>query len=537
MGNVNTKITGDAQDLIREQKKVAEGAAEVTSEYRDLLRESQRLGSVATRAWKETRTDLEKYEAKIRDLNAAHKKGKLDSETHARAIALAKKEFEESQQSASGLLSILGQFGKAAAGIGIATSATAMFRAEFERVNEIAKEAAERMKSGFGMRGTLAQVISGNTKEERQQDFEFLKSESNLFRSEGGAQSQELADSLVFALRSTGFIDQAATFRGLGRTGLVPAAEQEPVINALDSLRDALGEAEVGTASAMLSKFLTTSSVTQVPISRLAPIAQAAPSARALGIGDEELLGALGAISDSSGGPEEARTMLKALFTAFEKEGISGPFQPGQALTQRMDIVRNAIAGGAQIRDVLGGSEEAVMGFRMLENNQQAFRELVPKLTAANDGQALRDAMEVLEKDPDQMAVAATVAAKGLTETTSPMMQAGREEMLRQSLIQTMDQYEAVRGAWGLQRWASNQAVGWMSYFGGADAIMPNENALNIQRRELEAAGNQDAIKLLDQIMKLQTEVLELEKEKKAARERVESKQSQPKPAVPAPET
>lgn len=531
MGNVNTKITGDAQDLIREQKKVAEGAAEVTSEYRELVKESSRLGSVASRAWNETRTPLELYERRVKDLNSALAKGKIDTDTHARAMEVARQRYQEATRSSGMFMQSLSGLAAATAGMVSLNTAISMVSASLDDVHQKAVKAADATRESFGSRGMLAQVMApGETLDQ-------LRGEAELFQLFGGAGgNRALAQQSVFALKSTGFMGDAQTFRDVGRVGLVPIQDMEPVINALDSLRDAMGQAEVGDAAQMLSKFLVTSTATQVPIPRLAPIAQAAPNARALGLTDEELLASLGAISDSAGGPEEARTLLKNLFNAIEKQGLQGPVMPGQAMQQRMDMIRNALSRGASLTDVLGGSQEAVLAFRLLEQNQQAFSDLLPQLHAANQRGPLRNAISTLEQNPEQMAVAEQLRLEGQRDVMEH--DRGTREILRQNMVERIDQLMTQFDEPAMLRWMQTRALDLVSKNFApnvAEAWFSNQELDAFRERALQE-NNDKAIEILDQINKGQQQLLQFEIRKQNREDEAARLKQKPKPTVPAPE-
>lgn len=533
MGNVNTKITGDAQDLIREQKRVAEGAAEVTEEYRELLRESQQMGRVASQAWRDTRTNLEKYESRVKELNAALAKGKIDTDTHSRAMQLARQRYDEAEGSAEGFLTTLRSFAGVAASIGVGTSAVALFRAEFERVNQIAQEAGERLKSGRVARGNLAQVVEGDTLQEMQRDYAMLKQQSNLFRSEGGAESAEQADDIVFALRSTGFLQDSATYRTLGRTGLVGAGQMSEFLRAMDSIRDNFGQAEVGDSRQLISKLLAGSAITQVSAAEMGTAAaKTSGEFRLLGFTDEEAIAAVATTADQYTSPDTAADRMRALTNKLAAKGMSA-----NTMEEMVGILTAYEKMHGSIRDIVGEDESANSAFQKMKQNIESgiYTQTLDKIIAENSGRQFDMKTQLLTLDDDQRPLAVAQGATGEVDISREAM--GREEVLRQAIIDTQEAYDATAQKSGFERWFNNMINQTLTPALGADAALLDETYIAQERRDQVARGNSQAVALLDKMIALQEEIVMLQREANKKQDDSAKQQAKPKPAVPAPET
>ena len=530
MGNISTTIRGDAQQLIREQDKVAKGAAEVTNEYRELVREGDRLSRSGRRAWDQTRTPLEKYNQRISELNTLLDKGKIDADTHARAIDKARSELDRAKDSAGGFGQSLKSIGTAIGGVSLVSTVISEATKELERLHEAAVEAGEVLKDSFATRGSLAQVATSPA------DYAFLNRQADLFRSEGGAGTQDLANSITFALRSTGLLEDADTFRALGRTGLVAADDQASFINAIDSIRDALGAQEAGTSRELISKLLVASTATQKGAADIGrAVARAGASGRALGYSDEDVITAVSVLTDPYGSADTAADRLKSLQEQLDKMGIAA-----DSLGGALDTIGQRVTAGETIREVIGDRGEAIDAYRLLQSNRQQFQDLLRQVDQGNTGAALDAKLGLLEGDPVQAALSSQLVNEGRIELFDRTK--GAIENARTNFLKTADALNDAAGRNPILRWSDWQVSGGISRLLGAGSLLSSpvtdEGYLSIRRADLEAAGNTRALELLEGLKNAQDELRRVMEEHLTVTKQMQSSTQQrdaPRPQVPQP--
>ncbi len=245
------------------------------------------------------------------------------------SIAQAKKS-KSSQKEHNDSLSIgIGQIAKMAAGYLSVEKAVGLVTDALKAQAEIRKEAAEKLKaSELGM-GALSQLSLGDPAKEKA-----LRDQAKELFKRGGAPDMNAAAGTIFELESANLNTEenrklaADMFPTLG-------ADMKQVFAAASSLTAAMGEKEVGSFKELLSKGFQAaafdpSSMPEV----LAGAAKAAAPAKVLGWTDEQLLGALGTMSQIAGGPEKGATTISSLGTALSKEagfqGLSTPEAMGK---------------------------------------------------------------------------------------------------------------------------------------------------------------------------------------------------------------
>lgn len=526
MSSIKTTMTADAQDLLQKQQKVAEGAAFISNEYRKLTREAQSVESAAKRAFEQSRTPLERYNDKVRELDELLRKGKISHDTHARSIDQAKQKYEQATQAGSAWGDVLEKLvGYGAGFFSVATAINAVTQS-IRAATEEAERAAQVVQEGFATRGELVQLVEGRTQEEMREDLNRLRAEAARFRTEGGVPSEALANQVIFALRSTGFMPDADLFRQIGRTGLVSSEKLPQLINSMDSLRDAMGQAEVGTVEQMLNKALIAGQVSQTDIQQnLTAAAMAGSGARALGISDEETLAAIAVLTDPLGSAEQAATRMRSLFKSLEKAGIKGP------LAASLESLK-----GANIPDVLGGDQEAIQAFRLLDANRKVFDQLSQDMVAGQTGNALRDRLAVAMTDAQQRAGIAVQTATGAIAVGREGI--GTRELLRQSVLDLEDELDREIGRGNML----GRSLG--RFMRGAPVIgsLRSESEImfsEAKQQEIRDLGNQRANALLEQILDAQRQLLEAtraENKKTEDNRKANSARQTPRPNVPRPE-
>lgn len=311
------------------------------------------------------RTPLERYADQMLRLNQALKAGKIDQETFNRAVAKSKQEFQqagsEGKQAFGGnALSNLATFATRLGGIATAVMAVkgafSEARAEAEALGQMQSEQAPTL-------GMLAQVA------DTPEDLKRLQDEAKKTFAEGGAKTLGEAAALQFSLESGGVGNLRGDFSRMQASGLVPNASL--MAESAIKMTAGMGAAETGDFRSVISKAFGAGKLGLGSAEELLSAA-AGTSAQAsrLGLKDEELLAAISTAS-AVVGSQEAGTQIEALLKGIEVEGIGGGFlQAGKSLQEQVAAIAELEKQGVDIREMLGGRQEAVKGFGILSSAQ-----------------------------------------------------------------------------------------------------------------------------------------------------------------------
>lgn len=118
---VTTKFTGDEKDLLRAQDKIAQGAARVTNEYRAGVRAATEMETAAKRVWRETATDQERYQTRMKEINTLFHAGKISADQFHRASEQAYAKLSNATSSGvTGMGRLVGAVGGVTAAIALA---------------------------------------------------------------------------------------------------------------------------------------------------------------------------------------------------------------------------------------------------------------------------------------------------------------------------------------------------------------------------------------------------------------------------------
>lgn len=375
-GNVHTTFTSDDTAVAKSQDKLIKQADQAIEKYKKLAAEAKtsgkELSKSATDAAKEmdrfakatkdvNRTPLEKYADTMRRLDQALQRGKIDQETFNRAVARAKTEFDQAGAAgnrafgpgaASGLSNYLARLGSIAA-------AAAAVKRVLDDVRQEAEGLGEKQGLEAPSLGMLAQVA------DTPEDLARLEAEAKKTFAEGGARTIPEAAKLQFALESGNVGAMRAEFSRLQASGLVPDAAM--MAEAAIKLTAGMGEQETGDFRTVVSKVFGGAKLGLGSAEELLQsTASVSAQASRLGLTDEEVMAAVSTVSAVEG-PAEAATQIQALLKGIEVEGIGGGFlTPGKTLREQVAALKQLEAGGVDIREMLGGRQEAVKGYGQL---------------------------------------------------------------------------------------------------------------------------------------------------------------------------
>lgn len=530
MSTIKTTMTADAQQLLAAQKQVAQGAANVTNEYRTITQESARLSSAATRAFNETRTPLEKYNAKLNDLGTLLRKGKLDQETYNRAVEQAGDRYRAATDKGSKFTGVLTAIAGTVGGVLSVAAAANMLKEAFAAVNEEATKAAESVKSGFSSRAELAQVLDSMGAADEQ---------IGAFMTRGGAGANRgLAAQSVFEMQSAGLVGDIETFLQVGRTGLVAADAMPDVIGAIKSLQVAFGEQEAGKSKAILSKALAAGAVAKGSMQDVVTATSSAGAdAASLGLSDEETMAAIAVLSVPLGSVDVGGRHAAALFRELKKGGFKGN------LNQALDMMQTRMASGETVMQILGSENaEASKAANLLLTNRQPLAGLTAGVQAGNTGEALAAKLAMLEADPRARAQAIAAAGEGVVDVARTDL--GTRETLRSSLVTQHGELTRLQGVDPFSRWImSSMEDGWFSKLTSTTRSsdftgqLVDQKYIQDELTKAIAAGNNDLVNVLKNIDETQKQLREMIQAERNAQTRNQRDRSPaPRPTVPAPE-
>ena len=396
-GNVNIGFSADETNLVKAQAKLIKQQEEMIQKYKKMGDEAKKANKDAEKhtaaAAKElerfaattkliNRTPLEKYADEMRRLNQALKAGKIDQETFNRAAASAKTAFQQAGEAGkkafgppalSNLMAYVTGLVSVAGTLGLVTRAFREHYAELDRLGEKQAEEAPAY-------GSLAQL--GDTP---QQTAQLVKEAQRTFL-EGGARTIPEAVEMQKMLESGNIGQWRAEMSRMQASGLANAR-----VMAEGAIRIAagMGVAEVGSFGEIMSKAFGGAKLGLGEAHELLiSTANVSQQAGRLGLSDEETLAAISTAS-AVAGPSEAATQMQALMKGIEVEGIGGGFlERGKTLREYVDRLQELEAGGADIREMLGGRQEAIMGYGVLSSAEGRSS---MDTNLANIGQAVRE--------------------------------------------------------------------------------------------------------------------------------------------------
>lgn len=400
-GTSDVKFTADESDLSKKQDKLIKQQQEMIDKLKKVGKEgkesTKEMDRFAAATSKINRTPLEKYADEMRKLDQALKAGKIDQETFNRAVARSKSEFKQAGDAARNA------FGPAAtsnlasyvAGLGSIAAAAAGVKKVLDAVRQESETLGTKQFTEAPSLGMLAQVA------DTPEDLRRLEGEAKKTFAEGGARTIPEAAKLQFALESGGVGALRADFSRLQASGLVPDASM--MAESAIKLRAGMGEKETGDFRNVVSKAFGGAKLGLGSAEELLQAtASVSTQASRLGLTDEEVMAGISTMS-AVVGPAEAATQMEALLKGIEVEGIGGQFlQPGKTLRQQVQRIKELEAGGQDIREMLGGRQEAVKGFGLLssERGQQSTEANLANIAAAERDDWFGQKVQMAESMP-----------------------------------------------------------------------------------------------------------------------------------------
>ena len=198
--------------------------------------------------------------------------------------------------------------------VGVST-AVATIKKAFAEAAAARQAFATGVEGAAAGRGRLLQLASSP------EDAKRILDASAATYGEGRVADRASAQSLTFELASAGALGERRFFSRL-------AAIEDPAATAQASarIRNAMGAAETGNLQSLAAKGVAAAApLPGVSASQLLT-AMTVPAGVAgqMGLADEDLMAAVGALSGKMAGPDEAATALNRMLVSFQKRGVEG---------------------------------------------------------------------------------------------------------------------------------------------------------------------------------------------------------------------
>lgn len=497
-------IDGDARTLLQEMEKISKANVKLQREYKEQADETKRLSRVAEQAMRAIITPTEKYNAKLKDLQAALKSGKLDQEQYNRAVGRVEGEYRKAQLGAENAFSprILANIGQFATGIFGISAATSGFVDALREARDAGREIAQQIDQSAASSGLLQQVAQGGTFAAKQADFVQLTEQARGLRAAGAATSLDEANRIRFAVRSASLDQDLPTFEKLGAAKL--ADDIPGLINALSAVTTGFKE-QAGNTEQQISQLLAASGVSPANISEIAAAAvTVATSGKPLGLTFQESLAATANVSALTGRPDLAKTETQAFFNAVDKQGITA-----ESLTGLIGSLNKRVESGEDIRDVLGADINALKGFRDLTTlyRSGALQENLANIERARSGEAFREAVRLNQSDPGLFTKITQEREEGALEVQNYLE--GAREQQRDAVNKRIERLNRELGVDFLQRYIGGRARAGLEFFGVEPGGLGTATIFEAQAR---AGGRSDLLPMIDELRKMHGYLLQIDR-------------------------
>lgn len=518
------KIEGDADGAIAAANKTKEAVAAVKEQLKAAAKEAERYERAAKKIFEDNLTPLEKYNRKMADLQHMLDKGMI-SEKNFNAEAVKLKDTLDKTQikpnaitvPQSAITSVI-QFATAALTL---QSAWNHVTSAIEDAAEEARKAGQVQEGAKFSRGSLIQVA------ENQEDLARLEQTSLEMYGAGATSTLSDAFKAVFALRSAGLDSDAETFKKVGAKKIVD--DMPTLIQSVAKDQAAFGKEETGNTEAVLSKLFAASAYSPANVNDISTRSAALGSiASALKFSDESAKAHIAVLSKAVG-VERAQTRTEAFWRKIDEQGLSkgSPEATVAAIAERE-------RRGETASSILGGSAEAIEGYRLARDNAGLLKEATVAIQQANSGSQL--GMKLRMGAANQSIAASEFKDSALGSIDVQRQSLGDMQQLQEGLMAQRDLFEEkVLGQGGFRR-SFNRKIDRFAWWLGQStedrlqSSMASDRDFQLleeQRREAINRGDNQALKQLEEMnsgMKLMVKISE------------EASKPRMKPTVPKPE-
>ena len=418
-------------------------------------------------------------------INADSRAGQLAIEKFARANykvaksgAAAKRSIEGVEKSsermgrkgaqASG--SMAGQFANMARGaLGVA-AAVKVVTTGLQFMNEEAQRSAENIKRLEQSNRLLAQVSGGSsiTRLKDRAKARDLSRQSGLSLAE--------SERLLFSAKSEGLRSDVGFF-----ARAAPVVDPTTAVTAVGGLQSAFGREKAGGSKKLINQLLYAAAQSNKSFGELAPsVKTAAQATKGIGSTAEETIAVSSVMAGAFKG-EAGFERLKAFAGAIDKssQAPATPLKRGQKRAAVPKLAGKGILGAVEglmgmseeeRNRVLGGSQEAVEGFRVLRDQLPAIRERIAGTRAAGAKAGTAGSLfeSTLASEIQLPEVRARLDYNRAKATNEILTQPEGVTRLQQDTAQLVRQNEAIeREEGGFKRGIRDKFAKTMQFFGG----------------------------------------------------------------------
>jgi hypothetical protein len=351
--------------VLRAQDDMKRRAQELAAEFKKDAQEADKTRAAILRIYESTKTPQEQLKQRMEVLRKAIRDGtappeaitaleRLKAKQH-ETYSAARSEISKSNLSLKELdatqkktfdTSIVSKWGGAVGG-----AVSAAIIASFKTIKDEQRKLADDSKAAIAGEGQLAQFANSPA------EMRALLAESRMQYASGVGGSRDEAAAVTLAMLNAelGYSDRLS-FGRFQSSGLTPNAGN--LGRAAATMQANLGGNPIDYVNRAFRIEAAPGSAEQLMIAA----AGGAQGAVTLGIGPDELYGATAALSKAKGAESEAGTRIVALLKSLDVAGGYG----GKGLANSLADVQSRIAKGEDVRDILGGRQEAVDAFRYL---------------------------------------------------------------------------------------------------------------------------------------------------------------------------
>lgn len=400
-GSGAVKAVQDLQKALAEVDKSADAA---TKSNAQLERAAKRVGEQAD--------PQRKYNRQMAELATLVDKGKVSMVDAERVATKYGDRLERAGQSGdrafgasmqANLASTITQLASAAAIVGT-------IRQTFGEIAAAREAAAQNVVASVAGFGELAQISPDQETADRLVAF------GRRLISQGVVKpgDEGLAASIAFQLDSAQLSESDKEFiLQVGRSKFVRPESLAQFGGSIGQLQAAFGIGETGDARALANKAVAAASPTKATAQQIAEsVAKLAPGALALGYGDEEAFAAESEVARVYGSASEAETRVRALLAAIDRQGVNAGSFAGT-----ISAVQSRVAGGESLRNILGGSQEAIDAFRILARSD--FAQSVAGIDEAQRDDVVGRRAGFIANDPNLRAAIRRQVAEGQLESVN----------------------------------------------------------------------------------------------------------------------
>ena len=462
-GDLDIKFYGDAAHIIKEQAKLIKQQDEAIDRYKTLGSESKKAGKDAEKAaataakemdqfaratTKLQWTPLERYRDHMVKLDAALKGGKISQDTFNRSAAAAKTTLDSAAMAGESAFGakMVGKIGVIGTAIAALAPAVKVFTdAIAEHINEI-DAAGNKLRGDAPSLAELAQLTNDP------RELQGMIAGAKEIYTSGATATLGEAGKLEYTIDSAGMGKYRKQIAELQASGVVP--DMEAMIRGAAALEASMGVSETGGFASLVSKSFGAGVDSPARAEKLLLTASkiAAP-AKELKLSDEDVLAAVATVSKELGTAEEAGTSLKALFSGLAKSGA-----PKQAsLKEYVKYLAAQEAGGQDVRDIIGDSQEAITAFSSLRDSSARYDTNRKAITDADAANLYATKVNLYKASPTL--VAAREDRRADAKLTTSKMDAAEKELMADALQKDLNAQMHEDGVGPVRRYIKNAAM------------------------------------------------------------------------------